>query len=327
MATSIEDLTTNGIRSQGSTPQDSTPQDSTPQDSGPEGAGLEQPITSWYLRNGRDLPWRGAGIAAWPVMVSEFMLQQTPVARVLPAYRDWMTRWPAPADLAEATPGDAVRQWGRLGYPRRALRLHESATIVTIRHDGVVPSAIADLRALPGVGSYTAAAIASFAYGQRHAVLDTNVRRVLARLFTGRQYPPASLTVAEQTLAQSMLPPEQDRRAATWSVALMELGALICTATSPSCDLCPVAKSCAWLRNGFPAGQAPRKAKPYLGSDRECRGRLLALLRASSGPLPRSAFDLCWPSAQQLSATLEALIADGLATRLPSGLIALPGDN
>ncbi|HET7014591.1 MAG TPA: A/G-specific adenine glycosylase [Streptosporangiaceae bacterium] len=291
-----------------------------------QAAGLEQPITSWYVRNGRDLPWRHAGIAAWPIMVSEFMLQQTPVARVLPAYRDWMARWPAPDDLANATPGDAVRQWDRLGYPRRALRLHESAAIITAKHDGVVPSTITELRALPGVGSYTAAAIASFAYGQRHAVLDTNVRRVLARLFTGRQYPPASLTVAEQALAQSMLPPEQDRRAATWSVALMELGALICTATSPSCDLCPVAQSCAWLRNGFPAGQAPRKAKPYLGSDRECRGRLLAVLRASSGPLPQSAFDPCWPSPQQLSATLEALIADGLATRLPSGLIALPGD-
>ena len=288
---------------------------------------LEQPITTWYARTGRDLPWRRPGIAAWPVMVSEFMLQQTPVARVLPAYRDWVTRWPAPAAMAKASAGDAVRQWARLGYPRRALRLHESATIIAAKHDGEVPVTITDLRALPGVGSYTAAAIASFAYGQRHAVLDTNVRRVLARLFAGRQYPPASLTVAEQALAESLLPPEQDRRAATWSVALMELGALVCTATNPSCESCPVAGNCAWLRSGFPAGQAPRKAKPYLGSDRECRGRLLALLRACDGPLPQSAFDPCWPSPQQLSATLEALIADGLATRLPSGLIALPGDS
>jgi A/G-specific adenine glycosylase len=288
---------------------------------------LEQPITTWYARTGRDLPWRRAGIAAWPVMVSEFMLQQTPVARVLPAYRDWVTRWPTPAAMAKASPGDAVRQWDRLGYPRRALRLHESATIITANYEGEVPATITDLRALPGVGSYTAAAIASFAYGQRHAVLDTNVRRVLARLFAGRQHPPASLTVAEQALAESLLPPEQDRRAATWSVALMELGALVCTAASPSCDLCPVAGSCAWLRNGFPPGQAPRKAKPYPGSDRECRGRLLALLRAGDGPLPPSAFDPCWPNQQQLSATLEALIADGLATRLPSGLIALPGDS
>lgn len=287
---------------------------------------LEEPITAWYARNGRDLPWRHPGVAAWPVMVSEFMLQQTPVARVLPAYRTWMTRWPAPAALAAATPGDAVRQWDRLGYPRRALRLHESATIIAAKHDGEVPANIAELRDLPGVGSYTAAAIASFAYGQRHAVLDTNVRRVLARLMAGRQYPPASLTVAEQALAQSLLPPERDRRAATWSVALMELGALICTASNPSCDICPVAKSCAWLQKGFPAGQAPRRAKPYLGSDRECRGRLLAVLRAACGPVETTVFDPCWPDPQQLSATLEALIADGLATRLPSGLIALPGD-
>jgi A/G-specific adenine glycosylase len=288
---------------------------------------LEEPITAWYSRNGRDLPWRHAGVGAWPVMVSEFMLQQTPVARVLPAYRNWMARWPEPAALADATPGDAVRQWDRLGYPRRALRLHESATIIRAKHDGEVPASIADLRGLPGVGSYTAAAIASFAYGQRHPVLDTNVRRVLARLISGRQYPPTSLTVAEEALAQSLLPPEQGHRAATWSVALMELGALVCTATNPSCDVCPVAKSCAWLRDGFPAGQAPRKAKPYAGSDRECRGRLLAILRAATGPVELTVFDPCWPNPQQLSTTLEALIADGLAVRLPSGLVSLPGNS
>jgi A/G-specific adenine glycosylase len=287
---------------------------------------LEVPITNWYSRHGRDLPWRSQGIAAWPVLVSEFMLQQTPVTRVLPAYRAWLDRWPTPAALAAATPGDAVRLWDRLGYPRRALRLHESATIITDKYDGQVPSDIASLRALPGVGSYTAAAIASFAYGQRHPVLDTNVRRVLSRLVSGRQYPPTGLTVAEQALAQSLLPPEQDRRAATWSVAVMELGALVCTATSPRCDACPVASTCAWRASGSPAGQAPRRAKQYQGSDRECRGRLLALLRAATGPLPPSAFDPCWPNPQQRSATLESLITDGLATRLPSGLIALPGD-
>jgi A/G-specific adenine glycosylase len=287
---------------------------------------FEEPITNWYSRNRRELPWRSEGVAAWPVMVSEFMLQQTPVARVLPAYRDWLARWPTPAALAEASPGDAVRQWGRLGYPRRALRLHESAMIIADKHGGEVPADITDLRALPGVGSYTAAAIASFAYGQRHPVLDTNVRRVLSRLITGRQYPPPALTVAEQALAQSLLPPEQDGRAATWSVAVMELGALVCTATSPRCGACPVAGNCAWVAGGSPAGQPPRRAKPYQGSDRECRGRILAILRATPGSLPASAFDGCWPSPQQLSITLEALITDGLATRLPSGQIALPGD-
>ncbi len=287
---------------------------------------LEHQIVSWYRHNRRDLPWRQAEAGAWAVTVSEFMLQQTPVSRVLPAYQDWLTRWPTASALAAATPADAVRQWGRLGYPRRALRLHEAATIITRWHGGTVPSSVADLRKLPGVGSYTAAAIASFAYGQRHAVLDTNVRRVLARLISGEQYPASSTSVAEQALAESLLPPEQNGRAATWSVALMELGALICTATQPSCAGCPVAASCAWREKGAPAGKPPRRAAPYSGSDRECRGRLLAVLRAAPGPVVPAAFDACWPAPAQRGRVLETLIKDGLAVRLPDRLIALPGE-
>ena len=123
------------------------------------------------------------------------MLQQTPVVRVLPAYEAWLTRWPAPAALAEEPPGEAVRAWGRLGYPRRALNLHASARAIVERHDGVVPAEYDELRALPGIGAYTAAAVASFAYRRRHAVLDTNVRRVLARLVTGVEYPPKTQTL------------------------------------------------------------------------------------------------------------------------------------
>jgi A/G-specific adenine glycosylase len=289
-------------------------------------AHLEQQVTAWYAGNGRDLPWRRPGTGAWPVVVSEFMLQQTPVARVLPAYLSWLARWPAPETLAAATPADAVRQWDRLGYPRRALRLHESAEIITSKHGGAVPDSIADLRALPGVGSYTAAAIASFAYGQRHAVLDTNVRRVLARLISGRQYPPASLSLAERALAESVLPPQQDRRAATWSVALMELGALICTSTAPRCHICPVAADCSWLNSGRPQSPPPRRQPPYSGSDRQLRGRLLAELRGANTPLPQSAFDGIWPDERELSRVLETLITDGLATRHEHGLISLPGE-
>jgi A/G-specific adenine glycosylase len=288
---------------------------------------LEDLVTTWYAENGRDLPWRRPGVGAWPVMVSEFMLQQTPVPRVLPAYQAWLDRWPTPTALASAKPADAVRQWDRLGYPRRALRLHESAEIITARHAGVVPKSIDDLRALPGVGSYTAAAIAAFAYGRRHAVLDTNVRRVLARLMSGTQYPPTSLTAAEQSLAESLLPPEQHRRAATWSVSLMELGALICTSTHPSCTTCPLAASCSWRLNGSPVGAAPRRSQPYTGSDRQLRGRLLAVLRDADAPVPQSAFDGIWPDKDKLNKILEALIADGLATRLPTGLLGLPGDS
>ena len=292
-------------------------------------ANLEHQLVTWYRDNRRDLPWRQAGAGAWAVMVSEFMLQQTPVARVMPAYRDWLARWPEARALAVATPADAVRQWGRLGYPRRALRLHGASAIITSRHGGKVPSAISDLRKLPGVGSYTAAAIASFAYGQRHAVLDTNVRRVLARLISGTQYPanPAnSASVAEQALAESLLPPEGELRAATWSVALMELGALVCTATQPSCARCPVAASCAWRGKGAPPGVPPRRAAPYTGSDRECRGRLLAVLRAAPGPVVPAAFDACWPVATQRSRVLGTLIRDGLAVRQSDTLIALPGE-
>jgi A/G-specific adenine glycosylase len=289
---------------------------------------LEALITTWYADHGRDLPWRHRGVGAWPIMVSEFMLQQTPVARVLPAYQSWLARWPSPPALARATPADAVRQWDRLGYPRRALRLHQSAEIIASKHAGTVPDAITDLRSLPGVGSYTAAAIASFAYGQRHPVLDTNVRRVLARLLSGRQHPAATLTVAEQALAESLLPPEQDRRAATWSVSLMELGALICTASRPSCDTCPVARNCAWLIAGKPASPTPRRAQPsFTGSDRQLRGRILAVLRDANSPVSVSAFDGIWPDERRLSQALEALIEDGLLTRRGDDLIGLPGES
>src|SRR5213078_4923579 len=151
------------------------------------------------------------------------MLQQTPVARVLPAYRAWLERWPTPTALAAAPAGEAVRQWGRLGYPRRALRLHETATILVARHGGTVPADLDALRALPGIGSYTAAAVASFAFGQRHAVLDTNVRRVLSRLVGGDALPPRTLSAAETRLAESLLPAEP-AVAAHWAVAVMELG-------------------------------------------------------------------------------------------------------
>ena len=218
------------------------------------------------------------------------MLQQTPVARVLPAHEAWLARWPVPPSLAAATPGDAVRQWDRLGYPRRALRLHATARVLTDRYGGEVPASVTDLAGLPGVGPYTAAAVASFAFGQRHAVLDTNVRRVLGRLVRGEQLPAAATSAAERRLAESLLP-AAPRRAARWSVAVMELGALVCTAARPRCDICPVARHCAWRLAGHPAGPGRAPAPRYAGSDRECRGRLLALLRQASGPVPAADLD------------------------------------
>jgi A/G-specific adenine glycosylase len=280
-------------------------------------------VLRWYAGHARDLPWRRPGASAWSVLVSEIMLQQTPVARVLPAHAAWLERWPTPPALAAAAPGDAVRQWDRLGYPRRALWLHASARILTERHGGQVPASLPDLRALPGVGGYTAAAVASFAFGQRHAVLDTNVRRVLARLIQGEGQPPRSASAAETRLAEALLP-VAPARAARWSVAIMELGALVCTAARPDCGSCPVARQCAWRRAGSPAGPA-RPAKPrYPGSDRECRGRLLAVLRGAQGPVPAGRLDAAWPHPEQRDRALRALVADGLVTPLDDGTYTLP---
>jgi A/G-specific adenine glycosylase len=289
---------------------------------------FEAPIVGWYQASARDLPWRAPGASAWSVLVSEFMLQQTQVARVLPAYEAWLARWPAAADLASATPADAVRQWGRLGYPRRALRLHACAQAITSLHGGEVPSSLGELRALPGVGGYTAAAVASFAFGQRHPVLDTNVRRVLGRLVDGSE--PAgrsAASVAETALAESLLPPADGGRAATWSVAVMELGALVCTARNPACEICPVAANCAWRLRGSPAAEARRPAQRFEGSDRQCRGALLAVLRNAAGPVPVTALECCWPDPSQRDRVLDALLADGLAEVAGAGLIGLPGDN
>ena len=229
----------------------------------PPTSGLHEPILRWYDDHARELPWRDPGAGPWSVMVSEFMLQQTPVVRVLPVHERWLERWPTPGDLAAERPGEAVRAWGRLGYPRRALRLHAAATAIVEHHDGEVPNSYEDLIALPGVGDYTAAAIAVFAHGMRHAVLDTNVRRVLARVASAREFPGPSVTRAERSLAESLLPAE-DPTAATWSVALMELGALVCTARVARCDVCPVAGVCASApanvrpKRGAPAHPAPR---------------------------------------------------------------------
>jgi A/G-specific adenine glycosylase len=282
-------------------------------------------IQDWYEGHARDLPWRQPDATPWSIMVSEFMLQQTPVSRVLPAHAAWLDRWPEAAALAAASPADAVRQWDRLGYPRRAVRLHASAELITSRHGGSVPATAEQLRALPGVGPYTAAAIASFAFGRRHAVLDTNVRRVLARLVTGQSLPRPAPTAAEQRLAESLLP-QDGRAAARWSVGVMELGALVCTATRPRCAECPLAGQCAWLARGRPAAPARRGQPAYDGSARQCRGRILAILRSATGPVPASKLTAAWHDSAQQARSLAALINDGLVAQCADGSLALPGD-
>ena len=270
-------------------------------------------VRDWYAGHARDLPWRRPDTTPWGVVVSEFMLQQTPVSRVLPTWAAWMLRWPRPADLAAASPGDAVRAWGRLGYPRRALRLHEAARAIVSQHGGEVPHDLVALRALPGVGDYTAAAIASFAFGARTAVLDTNVRRVYARVFDGVADATGTPTTAERATALDRVPRS---RPAGYSVAVMELGAMVCRSRSPRCGDCPVAAICRWRIAERPSLATPRRVQRYDGTDRQARGRILAVLREASDPVTSARLDGAWPEPVQRRRALAGLVDDGLVERV-----------
>ena len=187
-----------------------------------------QALLSWFDANERDLPWRRPGTSAWGVLLSEVMSQQTPVARVAPVWEEWMRRWPTPADFAQATRAEVLRAWGKLGYPRRALRLWECAAAIG---EGEVPADVDKLLRLPGIGDYTARAVACFHYGVNVPVVDTNVRRVYARAEDGRFLAPQP-SKRELAAVAELLPAENGPR---FSAALMELGALVCTAKNPSC--------------------------------------------------------------------------------------------
>ncbi|MFV0463394.1 MAG: A/G-specific adenine glycosylase [Nostocoides sp.] len=292
---------------------------------------LHAPILSWYAEHARTLPWREPDCTAWGVLVCEVMSQQTPVGRIIAPWRAWLQRWPTPADLAADTPAEAIRMWGGLGYPRRAVRLHELARVLVADFGGEVPQEEATLRTLPGVGEYTAAAVTAFAFGQRSTVIDTNVRRVLARALTGRALPAPALTAAERRLALDATPIEVTV-SATWNVAVMEVGALICTARAPRCEQCPVTDLCAWFRAGRPEEDRPRRPRPgYAGTDRQVRGRILHLLRThpqevarSASVLPRSAFDDCDPDPTRVDRCLAGLIEDRLVEPVGSGRYRLP---
>ena len=290
----------------------------------PSVAVLHEQVVQWYAVHARALPWRDPSCPPWGVLVSEVMAQQTPVARVAPVWIEWMGRWPAPPALAAESPGEVVRAWGRLGYPRRALRLREAAIAITDRHAGVVPDDEAQLRALPGVGAYTAAAVAAFAFGRRTTVVDTNVRRVLARAVDGRQHAAPSLTAAEFALAARLVP-EAAEVSATWNVAVMELGALVCRARQPQCHVCPVAEVCAWVSAGRPADEGPRpRGQAWHGTDRQVRGTVLQMLREAAGPLAREALEAAGPDADQLDRCIASLVEDGLLEPTGERAFGLP---
>ncbi|MCU1413508.1 MAG: adenine glycosylase [Microbacteriaceae bacterium] len=287
---------------------------------------IAEPVSGWFRASGRDLPWRRPGFTAWGTLVSEVMLQQTPVARVVPRLAEWLERWPTPADLAAVPSGEAVRAWNRLGYPRRALNLHAAAVAITERHGGIVPQDVDQLLALPGVGEYTARAVAVFAYGHRHPVVDTNVRRVIARAIDAQAEAGVPSTKRDLAAMDAQLPDGlADARLA--NAAIMELGAIVCTARSPRCEDCPIAGQCAWRAAGYPQYEGPRRPgqKTFEGSDRQVRGLILAELRASDIPVTQDEIDAVWVDDVQRTRALQGLLADGLVAGDPVGGYELPG--
>lgn len=291
----------------------------------PERPDLTGPLLAWFDAHARDLPWRAADRTGWGVLVSEVMLQQTPVARVLPVWQEWMRRWPRPSDLAAAGPGEAVRAWGRLGYPRRALRLVAAAEVIRDEHGDEVPADAETLRALPGIGEYTAAAVAAFAFGHREVVVDTNVRRVEARAVSGLALPAPSYSAAERRLATELLPTDRER-SVRWNAATMELGALVCTARSPRCGECPLQARCAWVAAGSPSHDGPpRRGQRWEGTDRQARGRIVQALRETDGTLTREqALAASGAPEPQAERCLLGLLTDGLVHQDDSGGFSLP---
>ena len=291
-----------------------------------EGENLADALIAWYHLEARNLPWRGAAgeIDPWAVLVSEFMLQQTQASRVIPLFEAWMQRWPRPSDLAAEAPGEAVRAWGRLGYPRRALWLHRAAVQLATEHGDEVPRDVEALLSLTGIGPYTARAVASFAFADRHPVVDTNTRRVIARLVHGLAAagPPRASDLDDM----ETLLPEDPVRARLFNAAAMELGAVICTARTPACSACPVASWCEWRGSGYPDNAPPvRRQASFEGSDRQIRGRIMALLRAAPGAVSielalAAAAEGGVREAEQPSRAYDSLVADGLIVEFDGGV-------
>jgi A/G-specific adenine glycosylase len=226
-----------------------------------------------------------------------------------------MERWPTPEDLASAKKSELLKAWGRLGYPRRALRLHESATIIAKEFNNQVPQTLEDLRKLPGVGEYTAAAIMAFAHKKESLVLDVNIRRLFSRLLDGQELPPLHITNTERQSRTELIP----KQAHIWAAATMELGALICTATKPKCEICPLAHSCLWRASGYPPSQtSKKKVQKWHGTDRQCRGVVIEHLRHNK-KANQSKLAKLWEDQSQLEKCLQALVKDGLITQTNKG--------
>ena len=279
--------------------------------------GIRGAVLKWYAGHGRDLPWRGVR-DPYAIAVSEVMLQQTQVERVEPKYREFLARFPTWEALASAGLGQVLRVWAPLGYNGRAVRLHQLAQWV-VAHGGRLPSDEHALRALPGVGTYTASALAAFAFGHLTTVIDTNVRRVLARALLGEPYASPAIDRRLRPLARDLVPTEAPGQ---WHEALMDLGATVCTTRRPACSACPLTDVCL-ARPIVMDGVPPRRGTPgevFRGSRRYYRGRFLAELRGLPDgevlPLddlgPRLRPDYKPGQAPWLRDLARRLVADGL---------------
>ena len=271
-------------------------------------------LLAWGEADLRDLPWRRTR-DPWVILVSETMLQQTQVARVVERLPRFLDRFPTPAACATAPAGAVVEEWAGLGYNRRPLNLHRAATRMVADHGGEVPSDLADLLALPGVGPYTARAVRAFAYELPAAVVDTNIGRVLARLDGDRLTPRAAQDRADELAAGA--PPW------LWNQSIMEFGALVCTKRSPGCDGCALAAQCRWRGRGEdPAigSAAVSTTQPrFEGSDRQLRGRLVDALRAGPVAASEVAERIAAPP-ERAEAIIAGLVRDGLAVEDGSAL-------
>ncbi len=312
-------------------------------------------LFDWWSRYARDLPWRFGRTTPWGVLVSEVMSQQTQMSRVVPYWTAWMRVWPDAASLAAAPKAEVITAWGRLGYPRRALRLQECARQVAGQYADRLPRDYDQLVALPGIGDYTASAVMSFAYGERIAVIDTNIRRVLSRVFLGRESTGGAASREERQLAWQVLPEDEDSEvsdhhvngddslgtadpqirsaawreppSARWNQAVMELGATVCVARKPACDICPLAGHCRFLKAGLPglgAGRT-RPRQRFAGTDRQIRGSILQALRQASGaPVSRKDLKSLCDDEIRLDRCIASLDEDGLLEIGQDGLLSLP---
>ncbi len=275
-------------------------------------AGAE--LDEWFENNGRDLPWR-ATRDPWAVLVSEIMLQQTQVARVIPRWHRFLARFPTVVECAAAPLSAVIELWHGLGYNRRAVNLHRAAVAVVERFDGRMPSELSDLQSLPGVGAYTARAVAVFAFERPEAVLDTNVARILART-QGR---PLTRREAQDLADKAVV----GKDPWSWNQALLDVGAGFCRPRNPECRSCPVSTRCAWNRarrpEPDPAVTSAAVSRPqgrFEGSDRQGRGRLVAALRLGTVASSELAPVMGWPDdPERAVGVADGLVAEGLVIR------------